>query len=155
MGPRSIPIGSSAPPAMFNSNPMRKPDDAKPEATEASRPTGVERALAATVRLNEIKPSIISEGFAFTGDIVSEGPLHVEGRFKGTVHVSSATIGANGTLDGTLTCSTLRIKGRLDGDVTCDDLVIDATATVRGKVRYRSITMSRGATIAGELIVTT
>lgn len=105
------------------------------------------------MRLNEIKPCIISEGFDFTGDIVSEGPLHVEGRFKGTVRMSSATIGANGTLEGTLTCSSLRIKRRFDGDATCDDLVIDATATVRGKVRYRSITMSRGASVVGDLIV--
>jgi cytoskeletal protein CcmA (bactofilin family) len=140
---------------MFNNKSPRKPDDAQLDAVEAPRPaSGVERAFAASVRLNEIKPSIISEGFAFTGDIVSEGPLHVEGRFKGTVRVSSATIGANGTLDGTLTCSSLRIKGSLDGDVTCDDLVVDASATVRGKVRYRSITVSRGANIIGELIVT-
>ncbi len=125
-----------------------------PEDTQASRTVSpVERALSATtVRLTELKPSIISEGFSFTGEIVSEGPLHVEGRFKGTVRVSSATVGANGTLEGNLTCSVLRIKGAFEGEATCDELVVDASASIRGKIRYRIINVSRGATIVGELM---
>lgn len=139
---------------MFNSaaKGSTKPAVEPPSANAPARAVApVERALAASVRLNELKPSVISEGFSFTGEVVADGPLHVEGRFKGTVRVSAATIGSNGSLDGTLECSNLRIKGSFDGDATCDELVLDATARVRGTIRYRSIAMSRGATVVGEL----
>lgn len=143
---------------MFSSNKAGKQENpAETTAAEDAQParavSPVERALSATtVRVTELKPSIISEGFSFTGEIVSEGPLHVEGRFKGTVRVSSATVGANGTLEGSLTCSVFRIKGAFEGEATCDELVVDASASIRGKIRYRVINVSRGATIVGDLM---
>jgi len=141
---------------MFNSKSNKKPnppsDDFQPEQPKVA--AAVEKVIATSVRLNELKPSIISEGFAFTGDIVSEGALHIEGQLKGTIRVSAATIGAKGAMDGTIDCSSLQIKGAFEGSATCDELLIDSTASVRGKVRYKVMTAQRGASILGELTVT-
>jgi cytoskeletal protein CcmA (bactofilin family) len=139
---------------MFNSKSNKKPeptDDFVPEPPKVA--AAVEKAIATSVRLNELKPSIISEGFAFTGDIVSEGALHIEGQLKGTIRVSAATIGTKGVMDGTIDCASLQIKGVFEGNATCEELLIDSTASVRGKVRYRVMTAQRGASILGELTV--
>ena len=126
-------------------------DDVAPEPPRVA--AAVEKAIATSVRLNELKPSIISEGFSFTGDVVSEGALHIEGRFNGNIRVSAATIGAKGAMDGTIDCSSLQIKGTFEGTATCDELLLDSTASVRGKVGYRIMTAQRGASILGELTV--
>jgi cytoskeletal protein CcmA (bactofilin family) len=140
---------------MFNSKSNRKNVEPASEspAEQPKVAAAVEKAIATSVRLNELKPSIISEGFSFTGDIVSEGALHIEGQLKGTIRVSAATIGAKGTMDGTIDCSSLQIKGAFEGNATCDELLIDSTASVRGKVRYKVLTAQRGASILGELTV--
>src|SRR5262245_26180635 len=134
---------------MFNSKSNRKSpesvDEFAPEQPKVA--AAVEKVIATSVRMNELKPSIISEGFSFTGDIVSEGALHIEGQLKGTIRVSAATIGAKGVMDGTIDCASLQIKGAFEGNATCEELLIDSTASVRGKVRYRVMTAQRGATI--------
>ena len=137
------------------SNKNRKSDQLEERPTAPTASASLERAIATTVRMNELKPSIISEGFSFTGDIVSEGALHIEGQLKGTIRVSTATIGVKGAMDGTIDCASLQIKGAFEGTATCEELLIDSTASVRGKVRYRVMTAQRGATILGELSVVT
>lgn len=122
---------------------------------ESKAAAAVERVLGSPVRVNDAsaKPSIISEGFNFTGDIVSRGTLNIDGQIKGTVKVDAVTVGPNGVVDGTLECSKLLVKGVLRGTAECDDLQIDSTATVDGTISYRVFAVQRGANITGELLV--
>ncbi|MGC4084766.1 MAG: polymer-forming cytoskeletal protein [Vicinamibacterales bacterium] len=106
-----------------------------------------------SIKMGESKPSIVSEGFVFTGDIVAEGALHVEGHIKGTIMVDAVTIGPRGVVDGTIECGRLYVKGTYRGTATCDELVIDSAASVNGSVTYRTLTAQRGAAIVGTLVV--
>jgi len=133
------------PPETFNSDTQKKDSTVRPVST-------VERFLGTQVRV-ESKPSIISEGFSFIGDIVSAGTLHIEGQIKGTVKVDAVTIGPSGAVDGSIACARLHVKGRFKGTAECDDLQVDATATVDGFVGYKVLTAQRGANIVGELLV--
>lgn len=127
---------------------------ADPPTERAAEPAAaVERAINTSIRMNDAKPSIVSEGFTFTGDIVANGALHVEGHVKGTVQVESVTVGPKGTIDGIIECARLHIKGTYRGDATCDDLQIDAAASISGTVTYRVLTAQRGAVIVGTLTV--
>jgi cytoskeletal protein CcmA (bactofilin family) len=98
-----------------------------------------------------LKPSIISEGFEFTGDMKSGGSITVDGTFKGNLSVQTLLIGSGGYVDGTVTADSINIKGVLSGVVSCRDLVIGGRATVDGSLTYSSITIQRGGTIKGDL----
>ncbi len=98
-----------------------------------------------------LKPSIISEGFEFTGDMKSGGSITVDGTFKGNLSVQTLLIGAGGFVDGTVTADSINVKGNLSGTVSCRDLVIGGRATVDGALNYSSITIQRGGTIKGDL----
>ncbi len=98
-----------------------------------------------------LKPSIISEGFEFTGDMKSGSSITVDGTFKGNLSVQTLLIGAGGYVDGTVTADSINVKGKLSGTVSCRDLVIGGRATVDGALTYSSITIQRGGTIKGDL----
>lgn len=125
----------------------------RPRAEAPSR-TGA-GTLSANLQMSGMKPSVISEGFAITGDIVAEGGLHVEGTIRGQVKVKAATIGPRGQVEGTLECGSLQIKGRFSGTAICHDLFVAATAVVEGRIFYQEITAQRGASIQGTLILGT
>lgn len=98
-----------------------------------------------------LKPSIISEGFELVGDIHSSGGLHVEGMVTGKIYVDNMTIGAKGTVKGTVKCQSLNIKGVFDGEVVCDMLNLSGHAVVNGNVQYRKLAMSSGTVLTGKV----
>jgi cytoskeletal protein CcmA (bactofilin family) len=115
------------------------------ESNENSEPNATQNSNT------PLKPSIISEGFEFTGDMKSGGSITVDGTFKGNLSVQTLLIGSGGYVDGTVTADSINIKGVLSGVVSCRDLVIGGRATVDGSITYSSITIQRGGTIKGDL----
>lgn len=116
-------------------------------------PAIARRVPSGVAVLDTHKPTVISEGFSLTGDIVSEGILHIEGRTSGTIKASSVNVGPRGYVEGTVACASLHIKGGFAGTAVCGELVIAASAVVKGNITYQLLTIGRGATIEGELIV--
>lgn len=98
-----------------------------------------------------LKPSIISEGFEFIGEIRSNGYLTVDGIVRGTLSLHSIQIGVAGVLDGNVTCDTMNVKGNFAGTLDCRDLTVGSRAVVDGKVSFKSITIQRGGVVKGEL----
>ncbi len=99
------------------------------------------------------KPSILSEGFSFRGEIAAKGAIHVEGSLNGQVQVDELTIGARGQVEGVVTCSSLHIKGKFSGTATCDELIVTSSAAVDGHVVYKTLSVQKGASIKGELLL--
>ena len=99
------------------------------------------------------KPSILSEGFSFRGEIAAKGAIHVEGSLNGQIQVDELTIGARGQVEGVVTCSSLHIKGKFSGTATCDELIVTSSATVDGHVVYKTLSVQKGASIKGELLL--
>ena len=93
--------------------------------------------------VNNLKPSIISEGFEFIGEIRSSGYLTIDGTVRGTLSLHSIQIGVSGVLDGNVTCDTMNVKGNFSGALDCRDLTIGSRAVVDGKVSFKSITIQR------------
>ena len=142
---------------MFKKSQNNKPEATSPEESVsmpsvASEATLPKRVVPSASVLDSYKPSVISEGFFLTGDIVSSGILHIEGKINGKIKAESINIGPCGRVDGDLDCETLHVKGVFSGSAVCDELVVADNATVQGSVTYRSITVSRGANIQGELL---
>ena len=130
------------------------PESIPPMATQAEEvPVLPKRGVTGVAVLDTHKPTVISEGFSLTGDIVSDGILHIEGRTSGTIKASSINVGPHGQVEGTVACASLHIKGSFSGTAVCGELVIAASAIVKGHITYQLLTIGRGATVEGDLIV--
>ena len=119
-----------------------------PSATQ-QRGNGMMGMLQANVS----KPSILSEGFYFKGELSAKGTIHVEGSLNGQVQVDELTIGSRGQVDGIVNCKIFHIKGRFSGTATCEELTVTSSATVDGHVVYKSLSVQKGASIKGELLL--
>ena len=97
------------------------------------------------------KPSVISEGFEFTGDVNFQGTLNVDGTLSGSINVQNLMIGSSGKVNGSIKATTIQVRGSFTGDATCQDLTIGGQANVNAKINYSSLTIQRGAMIQGEL----
>ncbi len=131
---------------MFNKKPENENSEFSSEELESNEVVETNENSNAS-----LKPSIISEGFEFTGDMKSGGSITVDGTFKGNLSVQTLLIGSGGYVDGTVIADSINIKGVLSGVVSCRDLVIGGRATVDGSLTYSSITIQRGGTIKGDL----
>lgn len=134
----------------------RKPQ--MPAPCEADSPTQgavpsapQEAARAAPARAAAAKSSLISEGFEFNGDMMSDGVLTVDGSIKGNLVVKSLLIGATGLVDGSVKAESISVEGRLLGAAKCGELLIGDRAVVDGKLSYATLAIQRGATVKGEL----
>jgi len=125
----------------------------KPMTTPAEEVPIAKRVATGVAVLDTHKPTVISEGFSLTGDIVSDGILHIEGRTSGTIKASSVNVGPRGQVEGNVSCASLHIKGSFSGTAVCGELVIAASALVKGHITYQLLTIGRGATVEGDLVI--
>ena len=98
------------------------------------------------------KPTIISDGAIFDGNLQLDGILHLDGKFKGILKANKVTIGKNGVFDGKLETTSLNVLGQLNGDVVCKELVLSTDSNVSGKIIYAAIRVQPGASVSGKLI---
>jgi cytoskeletal protein CcmA (bactofilin family) len=130
-----------------NAEPAPEPVVVTPQA--APKPNGMMGMLQSNVS----KPSILSEGFYFKGELSAKGAIHVEGSLNGQVQVDELTIGSRGQVDGIVSCKNFHIKGRFAGTATCEELTVTSSATVDGHVVYKTLSVQKGASIKGELLL--
>ena len=133
------------------------PPVAPVQSTFSSEPVPLDQPQRNTmmdiISSNASKPSILSEGFSFRGEISAKGAIHVEGSLNGQVQVDELTIGSRGQVEGVVTCSSLHIKGKFSGTATCSVLIVTSSASVDGHVVYQTLSVQIGASIKGELLL--
>ena len=131
-----------------------QPTEVQPVTTQPAAPSPAPRSnMMEMISNTATKPSILSEGFSFRGEIAAKGASHVEGSLNGQVQVDELTIGARGQVEGVVTCSSLHIKGKFSGTATCDELIVTSSAAVDGHVVYKTLSVQKGASIKGELLL--
>jgi cytoskeletal protein CcmA (bactofilin family) len=101
--------------------------------------------------IRSLKPSMISEGVEFNGDIKSNGSLTVDGSIIGQVTVDNLIVGVTGSVSGTVTAKSINVKGKLAGNVSCSDIIVGGRSIVDGNLTYSSITIQRGGIVKGDL----
>lgn len=113
-----------------------------------------EQSAVSKVKVCEapLRPSIISEGFEFVGELKApHGNVTIDGVFKGTLQVKALIIGATGHLQGDVQAKSITLKGEINGAVDVDELQVAANARIDGKTTYQDLTIARGACVLGEL----
>lgn len=99
-------------------------------------------------------PSIISQNTKVTGDIISDGIIHVDGHVEGDISCEELVIGIKGSVFGKVTTNHLHLYGVLQGQAVVDQLFIAKTAKLLGDAVHNSIAIEPGAYIDGHCIRT-
>ena len=93
--------------------------------------------------------SFIGPEVVVTGDIDTEGQLHIDGKVVGDVRCGSLSQGESGSISGNITAQEAKLAGLIDGAVTAGTLLLEASARVTGDVLYETLTVSTGAQVDG------
>jgi cytoskeletal protein CcmA (bactofilin family) len=97
------------------------------------------------------KPTIISEGATFEGQLMFDGTLHIDGKFRGTIKVDKITVGKNGVLDGKFQANTVVVFGEIHGEISCEDLTLNSGSNVEGIIQYTSVIIQQGSSLSGDI----
>ncbi len=141
---------------MFNK--LKQPKTDRKLGTESDFETAAEEVLTEQAPLSTAqpvnashKPSIISEGAVYQGDLTFNGILHLDGQFKGNIKVDKLTIGKNGSFTGKIVADAIIVFGELRGELDCRDLALNSGSVVDGLINYASIKVQPGSSVSGEL----
>ncbi len=101
-------------------------------------------------------PSLLTTGSRLVGDIETPGALMLGGSVQGDGNVQGElSIGPDAEWIGEVHAVSAVVAGRITGAISLSERIeIASTAVIRGRVSARSIAMARGATIDGDVIVT-
>jgi len=96
-------------------------------------------------------PSIISEESEFKGNIKTPGEIQIDGLLIGDVKAKQIVIGINGKVRGNIIANFLRICGKIEGEIRAETMEIVASASVKGNVFKKNISIETGAKITGNI----
>lgn len=101
-------------------------------------------------------PSLLAGGTRLVGDIETPGALMLGGTVQGDGLVNGElSISAGARWQGEVHATSAVVAGQVTGAIIVSERIeIAATAVIRGRVSARSIAMARGATIDGDVVVT-
>lgn len=101
-------------------------------------------------------PTVIAPGASFHGDVIVPGSLMLSGTVRGEGDVGGTlTISRDALWEGKVRCSAAVIAGTMDGTIEVSGaLEVGQSARVKGTITARTLAIASGATIEGDLQVT-
>lgn len=96
--------------------------------------------------------TILGQGAHFSGKLMFEGALRIDGRFEGEVETTDLLlIGPEADVRGVLRVGTVIIHGQVDAEVHATESVeIKAPARFKGRVVSPNLHVERGVTFDGQ-----
>ena len=95
--------------------------------------------------------TIIGEGIDFSGEVNTEGNIHVDGIMRGTIKAQEVVVGPKGDFDGEITADILIVNGNIKGKFNIKNLQVRKNGVLQGKIKYEVIIVEAGGKILGEL----
>ena len=95
--------------------------------------------------------SIIGEGIELSGEINTEGNIHIDGSMSGIIRANEVVIGPNGNFDGEIIADILIINGTIKGKFTIKNLHVRSEGLLQGRAKYETLVVESGGRIQGEL----
>ncbi len=91
--------------------------------------------------------SHLGNGVTVTGDVDTDGDLHIHGRVLGSVRAGSLMLAAGGKVEGDIVAREARICGRVTGRVFAVNVTLDTTADITGRIFHHTVDVARGARV--------
>ncbi len=93
--------------------------------------------------------SVLGADLSVTGDVVSAGPVRLDGRVEGDIRAPHLTVGAGARVSGRIEADTARIDGTVSGHLDVRDVVLSETAKVTGDILHQNLSIEFGAQVEG------
>ncbi len=94
-------------------------------------------------------PSIISSDLTITGDLVSEGELHIDGVVEGDIRCRLLVVGVNARISGSIQADVAKIHGNVSGLLCARSVFLATTAKVTGDITHERLEIEQGAYLEG------
>ena len=88
--------------------------------------------------------SMIGSDVTISGNIQTEGDLHIDGRIEGDVKCSALVIGESGAVVGGIRAANARISGEVDGAIEAGALTLTSAARTKGDISYDQLSIEAG-----------
>ncbi len=93
--------------------------------------------------------SVLGADLSVTGDVVSAGPVRLDGRVEGDIRAPHLTVSAGARVSGRIEADTARIDGTVNGHLDVRDVVLSRTAKVTGDILHQNLSIEFGAQVEG------
>jgi len=100
-------------------------------------------------RERNVTPSIIGTDCTLTGNILSQGEVHVDGRVEGDIRCDTLVVGQSGTITGEISAETVRVLGTVTGQIRSRAVQLAKTAHVVGDIVHETLSIEAGAFVEG------
>ena len=91
--------------------------------------------------------TIIGNGATFTGKIANARVIEVHGKVNADLTAEKVTIGEAGHFDGAIRADLVVVSGHYEGKMQAGSVWATATASISGKLHYKTLQMDRGAAL--------
>jgi len=113
------------------------------------KPARSDSHTEAPARSKPLAASLIAADVAVTGDLASDGEVHLEGCVTGDVRVGRLTLAETGVIEGAIQADSVEIRGRVRGAITARWVRLHASANVEGDVTHAELAIDSGARFVG------
>ena len=91
--------------------------------------------------------TIIGNGATFTGKIGNARVIEVHGKVNADLTAEKVIISESGQFDGAIRAGLVVVSGHYDGKMKAGSVWATATASISGKLHYKTLQMDRGAAL--------
>ncbi|HAK63760.1 MAG TPA: cell shape determination protein CcmA [Alphaproteobacteria bacterium] len=96
-------------------------------------------------------PSLIGPDLIVSGNLTTQGDLHVDGVVEGDINCQSLIIGPAATVTGHIAAVEVLVRGNLTGNIEARTVTLSKTARVDGDILHETIAIEAGALLEGRL----
>jgi cytoskeletal protein CcmA (bactofilin family) len=91
--------------------------------------------------------SRIGTGLTVTGNLETEGELHVHGKVQGSLLADRVVLAQEGEVEGDIVARDAQICGRVNGRVFALNVMLESTADIKGRIFHHTVEVARGARV--------
>jgi cytoskeletal protein CcmA (bactofilin family) len=93
--------------------------------------------------------SFIDSSLTITGDLYSEGDVHLDGHICGNVRCAQLIVGRDAAITGTVVAEQAIVRGRITGTIRSPVVILQDTARVESEITYTTLVIDDGAAFEG------
>ena len=94
-------------------------------------------------------PSIFSKDLRITGDLNSDGEIHVDGAVVGDIRTKVLLVGESADIKGEIIADTVTVHGRITGLIKSRSVHLAKTAKMLGDILHEDLSIEAGAFLEG------
>jgi len=101
--------------------------------------------------LLEAVETLIGENAVFEGNLTTDKPVRIDGKFKGNiVKALGVIIGEKAVIEGDISAQAVEVNGTVKGNITAGEYIeLAAASKVKGDIKTNILSISEGAQFEG------